>query len=168
VESGFTTNLRAIDASWPPLRDAGDLHHAWRWEEISAPMRETFVVLLDEDPIGVWCSKVGSPLDLATGRFYRLDFVELKPSLRGDGSTSAMVFGLIAERAVEHGAGGVVLSAFRVDKLVAAYRRLGAVEGAPPGWNYPNLLVPLTFDHAAVQLLRERIHDIEEEPSTIR
>jgi hypothetical protein len=59
----------------------------------------------------------------------------------------------------------VVLSAFNVDKLVRGYETLGATRGSPRGWNYPAELVPLTFEQAALDDLRESTDAFKEEPS---
>ncbi|MBP9204906.1 MAG: hypothetical protein KBG28_13125 [Kofleriaceae bacterium] len=127
-------------------------------------MREAFVVRADQAPIAIWASKVGSPIALAGRRYYRLDYLEVDPARRGDGQTSTLLLGLIAKRAEEHGASGVVLAAFSIDRLLQAYEYLGAERGAPPGWNHPPQLVPLTFNAAALHRLRELIDDLQEDP----
>ena len=106
----------------------------------------------------------GSPVALGDTKYYRLDYLEVAPTRRGDGQTFALAMALVSKRAAEHRAEGVVLTAFRIDGVVRAYEYLGAERGAPPGWNYPSQLVPLTFKQPALAKLRELIDGLEEKP----
>ena len=166
VRVGTATNEVAslIDQAWLPRREGDDIHLAWRWADIVPDMREAYVVRAGEEPIAIWASKVGSPIELGGRKYYRLDYLEVDPARRGDGQTSAVLLALIAKRAAEHGAEGVVLAAFSIDGLIRAYEYLGAERGAPPGWNHPAQLVPLTFKQPALTKLRELIDDLEEKP----
>lgn len=156
---------KTIDAEWVGRRAAGDVHLTWRWVDLTRDTRESFVVFLDDVPVAIWASKTGSPVTLDGHPYYRLDYVELDPDLRGDGQTSVMLFALIARRASELGAEGIVLSAFNVDKLINTYEILGATRGNPSGWKWPKELVPLTFYQGALDSLRELTDGFEEDPS---
>ncbi len=116
---------RALDVTWSPRRGGDDIHFAWRWADIVPDMREAFVVSAKGEAIAIWGSKLGSPIELGGQKYYRLDYLEVDPARRGDGQTSALLFGLIAKRASEHGATGIVLAAFSIDGLIQAYEYLG-------------------------------------------
>lgn len=165
VGTATTDVATALDTMWSVRRGSDDIGLAWRWADIVPDMREAFVVLAKGAPIAIWASKLGSPVVLGGQKYYRLDYLEIDPARRGDGQTSAILLGLIAKRAAEHTATGVVLAAFCIDGLIRAYEYLGAERGAPPGWNHPVQLVPLTFKQPALSRLRELIDDLEEEPS---
>ena len=154
-----------IDEQWAPRRSPEDAHLAWKWFDMVPAMREAFIVYAEVAPIAIWSSKLGSPIELSGERYYRLDYLEIDPARRGDGSTAALLFGLIAKRVAEHAATGIVLSAFKIDGLVQAYARLGAEHGCPPGWNHPPELVPLIFRRPALDRLRELIDALQENPS---
>lgn len=126
-----------IDQTRPPHRGEEDIHLAWRWADIVRDMREAYVVRADEELLAIWASKVGSPIAPGDTKYYRLDYLEIAPTRRGDGQTFALAMALVSKRAAEHRAEGVVLTAFRIDGVVRAYEYLGAERGAPPGWNYP-------------------------------
>jgi GNAT superfamily N-acetyltransferase len=155
---------RTLDEAWSPRRAGDDIHLAWVWANIVPDLREAFVVRAKGEPIAIWGSKLGSPIELGGQKYYRLDYLEVDPDRRGDGQTSALLLGLIAKRAAEHGATGVVLATFNIDGLIRAYEYLGAERGAPSGWNHPIQLVPLTYKQPALTRLRELIDDLEEDP----
>lgn len=163
VGNGTIKVARTLDSEWPQRRRQTDIHRDWRWREIISDAREAFVVTANGNPIGIWASKLGSPITLGDDRFYRLDYLEIDPNRRGDGQTATALFGLVAKRAEEHAATGVILTAFQIDKLVEAYVSLGAERGAPRGWNYPKQLVPLTFGRLALSRLRKLINDLEKD-----
>lgn len=163
VGTGTVALAKTLDAEWSQRRRESDNHLAWQWTRIVSDAREAFVVIANGKPIAIWASKLGSPIDLGAERFYRLDYLEIDPNCRGDGQTSVLLFGLIAKRAEEHAAGGIILTAFPIDKLVEAYESLGAERGAPRGWHYPKELVPLTFRRSALTRLRRLIDGLEED-----
>lgn len=163
VGTGTVNLAKTLDAEWWRHRRDSDIHLAWQWASIVSDAREAFVVTADGKPIAIWASKLGSPIVLGPERFYRLDYLEIAPTCRGDGQTSVLLFGLIAKRAEEHAATGIILAAFQIDKLINAYHALGAERGAPRGWHYPKELVPLTFRRSALARLRRLIDGLEED-----
>jgi len=156
--------LEDLDRRWGAMRRPEDVHLAWRWTEIVPDMREAFIVYAEDAPIGIWASKSGSPLALEGAAYYRLDYLEIDPARRGDGATSPLLFALIAKRAAEHRASGIVLAAFNVEGLIETYVALGAELGCPRGWNHPPELVPLTFRQVALDELRALIDALQEDP----
>jgi hypothetical protein len=165
VSTASLETAKAIDTSWPSARQESDVHLAWRWAEIIPDMNDAFVVLVEDEPIGVWASKLRSPVLLEGRKYYRLDYVEIAPRRRGDQLVAPLVFGLIAKRAAEVEAIGVVLAAFQIPALVDRYVALGASEGCPRGWNHPPELVPLMFEQAARDRLRGLIDGLQEDSS---
>jgi hypothetical protein len=153
-----------IDLQWRARRSDMDALLAWNWAEIVADMREAFAVCVAGEPVAIWASKLGSCAQLQGKPYYRLDYLELDPERRGDGRTSTLLAGMIAKRAAEHRARGIVLAAFPSEKLVKFYESLGASRGGPKGWNCPPELVPLTFEQAALDNLRELIDAFQKAP----
>lgn len=95
-------------------------------------------------------------MQLPEGEFYRLDYLEADPfHRRRDGVVSALLLGLVAGRALERGAAGVLLTAFPVDGLRQFYVSAGAAEGKPKGWNAPKSLLSFVFRSAALEHLKE-------------
>ena len=147
--------IAVADAEWPPLRGEGDWHHSWRWRDILGGKTERFAVVGEsEAPLGFWCSAKASPISLPEGRFYRPDHQEIDPRLRG-GTLGAFMITLLATRAVELGADGIVLFTFPAPGLLAFYLRNGATQRAPQGWNVPRGLVPFTYDRTVLLQLKE-------------
>jgi hypothetical protein len=142
-----------------------DVHLAWNWAEIVPDMHDAFVVLAEDEPIAIWASRLRSPVVLEGRKYYRLDYLEIDPRRRGDQLVAPLMFGLIARRATELEAVGVVLAAFQIPGLVKRYVTLGASQGCPRGWNHPTELVPLTFEQAAIDRLRELIDALQEDRS---
>lgn len=160
--------LEEIDRAWPPLRRLTDVHHAWRWADLARDLAETFVVTSsDEAPLAIWGSKRSSALKLPSGAFYRLDNLEVSPTLRGADSAIAATFTLsvIGYRAKELGATGIVLATFSVEGIGKAYEARGATRGAPKGWDYPADLVPYVFGPDAVETLEGYAHELENQES---
>ena len=155
-----TTELLAeVDDSWSPRRGPADVHHAWRWREICEGQRERFGVMVGAAPAAIWVSTRTRPLRLRDGSYYRLDYLEVAPDLRG-GVVGPLTLALIACRALELGADAIVLTAFDVPGLVDAYRRAGAVVRRPPGWSHPSNLVSLVFEPAVVALLKGFVDEL--------
>jgi GNAT superfamily N-acetyltransferase len=151
--------LGRIDSSWPSNRLQGDYHHDWRWGQITKGKVEAFVLLRDSiEPVGIWCSARRSPIRLPDGRFYRLDHLEISPTLRGTGFGVFLV-SVVAARALELHADGVVLGTW--DALRGFYLELGAEERKPAGWNLAINLVPFTLQLAALQTLSGLIGKLE-------
>jgi GNAT superfamily N-acetyltransferase len=162
VITGSVNVGEQIDALWHERRSDLDSLMSWEWGKIVADMREAFTVCFDESPVAIWASKTGSCVQLEGQPYYRLDYLEVDPDRRGDGLTSPLLFGMIAKRATEHHASGIVLAAFPSEKLVKFYESLGATRGAPRGWTHEPELVPLTFGQEALSKLRELIDAYEE------
>lgn len=141
-----------IDAEWSSLRRPEDVHQAWLWSEMIQTMRDAFV-LVGDAPLAIWGSAKGSPIELPEGRFYRLDYLECHPSLRGQGVAGLFALATIAKRARELDAAGIVLAAFNEPKLVEFYVGAGAEQRQPRGWTVPRNLIPCVFGAVAVDSL---------------
>lgn len=121
-----------IDGAWPPLRRPADVHHTWRWVDISRSLKDCMAIMEGDHPVAIWGSTMGRPLKLAGTTYYRLDFLEIAPYHRGE-ILGAFLIAIIAARALEVGASGIVLTAFAVPGLVEFYEGMGAVRGCPRG-----------------------------------
>ena len=145
--------LMDIDRTWPQTRPASDLTLGWRWREIANGQVEVFA-LLDAGgaAAAIWCSHRKRPLVLPDGPHYRLDYLEVRPKDRKT-AIGGLVFGIIAERALELGSVGLVLGTW--DTHVRYYKSLGGRQELALGWTVPNGLLPFCFDQAALQRLRE-------------
>lgn len=154
--------LAAIDREFPGARTAGDWHRSWVWSAIARGRREAFVLTRDAVSVATWCAK-DRLLDLPDGRYYRLDYLEVRGDLRG-GTVGAFTLAIIASRAREPGAQAIVLAAFPIEGLKAAYLRAGAVERDPTGWNRPRGLLALVFESAALTELEGLADGLVEEP----
>jgi len=153
-------HLSEIDALWPQSRRADDWHHSWRWKDILKRRPESFVVTaVDGAVAGIWCSAKKRPIRLPAGSFYRPDYMEVAPARRTSG-LGVFLFALIAARALELNADGVVLGTWPV--LRAFYRGLGGTEGKPQGWNLERDLVPFFFDSSRLKGLRAELQNLEE------
>lgn len=149
-----------IDLTWPPRRRATDWHHAWRWVELTRERTEVFgAVANDGEVLGIWCSAKHKPVLLPEGAFYRLDYVEVAPGARGQ-EMGVFTFLLVAARALELGAGGIVLATW--EPLTNFYTGLGGVVRKPAGWNAPSNLVPFTFDVDVLDGLKEALARMED------
>lgn len=165
-----TTPLAArIDAAWSHRRRPEDLHSGWSWLGILNDCRDGFVlVACDRDePVGVFASEKRSPITLEGRPYYRLDYLEIDPALRGSGFGS-LALALVGVRAVELGAGGIVLGAFQAPKLLEFYEESGATRGCPRGWNPPSQVIPLTFDNSALMRLEKEAHAFRHDPTGTR
>jgi hypothetical protein len=116
-------------------------------------------------PMAFWCGTKRGPITLPEGPFYRLDYMEVHPRLRG-GPLSVFMVALWACRALELGANGIVLSAFPAEGLLAFYRRAGAVERQPRGWNQPRGLVPFVFERPLLEELKGYADGLLEDEET--
>jgi len=153
-------HLDEIDAEWPPVRRPTDWHREWRWKDIVAGMVEVFAVIGPGDKvIGIWRSAKHKPIRLPDGLFYRPDYLEVAPVARGQ-EAGVFLFLLIAARALELGAQGIVLGTWEV--LRNFYREMGGVEGKPRGWNVEANLVPFVFDTETLEGLREALERMED------
>jgi GNAT superfamily N-acetyltransferase len=131
VRAATFNDCAAIDDAWPSSRRPADVHHAWRWADIWKSLKDC-LVLEGDRPVAIWGSTVRRPLKLAGATYYRLDYLEIAPAHRGK-ILGAFLIAVIASRALELGATGIVLTAFPVPGLVEFYEGTGAVRGAPRG-----------------------------------
>lgn len=163
VVGAYADTLHLIDDLWPQNRRPTDAHAQWKWSAISQRCEDCYVLLdSDEEPLAIWASKRKSPIMLEGRSYYRLDFIEVRPDLRQiGGETATFALGAVATRALEIGAQGVVLAAFPIEGVVAAYVTRGAEAGVPKGWSYEGDLVPLTFPHHALNTLKGAIDELE-------
>lgn len=162
VRAATFNDCAAIDDAWPSSRRPADVHHAWRWVDISKSLKDCFVVAEGDRPVAIWGSTVSRPLKLAGTTYYRLDYLEIAPAHRGE-ILGAFLTAVIASRALELGAAGIVLTAFPVPGLVEFYEGVGAVRGSPRGWSHPKELVALTFELSALRRLKELADALLEE-----
>jgi hypothetical protein len=127
--------LDAVDATWPVERAATAAHRHWLWGKLMEKKPEQFAVIdADGQTISLWCS-AKREVRLEGRRLYRLDYVEVRPRLRG-GMAGAFTLALVGARAAEAGCQGLVLAAFPVrttktDKRAAAMRWLKSVGPLP-------------------------------------
>lgn len=161
-----TENLALIDQMWPDARHPSHVHGGWRWAAISKACEDRYIIVSDgsepREPIAIWGSKSASKITLEERSYYRLDFIEVNPTLRGKHPIAAtFALATVAMRARERGATGVVLAAFNVDGVGRAYEARGAVRGHPKGWSCPSDLVPYTFEEPALERLERSIHGLE-------
>lgn len=153
--------LDAVDAAWPAARRPTDWHGAWRWRELTAGKVEVFAVVgADDRMLGLWCSAKRSPIKTPDGPFYRLDFLEVSPGARGQ-EAGVFLLALIAARALELGAQGIVLGTWEV--LRGFYEGLGAVERRPRGWNVEDNLIPFVFDSERLADLKAALDGMEDD-----
>jgi hypothetical protein len=136
--------LAEIDDRWPPMRRGSDWHHSWRWQTLTKDKPEVFA-LSDGDGrlLSIWCSAKSKPIRLEGSLYYRPDYLEVAPEVRGK-AVGAFTFLLIAARALELGATGLALGTWPF--LRGFYAGMGGVERRPRGWNLARNLVPFIFD----------------------
>jgi plasmid stabilization system protein ParE len=119
-----------------------------RWCRLTAKKVERFAVVNEAgQTVGVWCSG-RREVRLEGQRFYRLDYLEIRPSVRG-GLAGAFILALVGTRAAEAGCQGFVLAAF--PPLMGFYARAGGVQRLPTGWAVEPGLVPFVFEGPAFE-----------------
>ena len=155
-----TALLETVDAEWPNARRPTDWNRAWRWLDLTAGKVEVFAVVNSADRVvGLWCSAKHKPIQLPDGLFYRPDYFEIAPDVRGQ-EIGVFVFLLIAARALELKAQGIVLGTWAV--LTQFYEGLGGVQKKPRGWNLAANLVPFTFDAETLADLKAALDRMED------
>ncbi len=103
------------------------------------------------EPLAIWASRRRSPIELGGIRYYRLDYFEVSPVHRGSSSIlSIFALGLVAARALELTAVGMVLVTLDIGGLEEFYIGTGATRGVPSGWNSGAGLLGFTFGHSAL------------------
>src|ERR1700733_9242739 len=87
--------------------------HAWSWRDNLSLAHDAFCVTRASNaslPVAFWCSTARRLLRLQDGLAYRLDCVEVDPTLRG-AEVGLFALALVATRALECGANRIVLGA---------------------------------------------------------
>jgi GNAT superfamily N-acetyltransferase len=110
----------------------------------------------DGAPVAIWLSKKRKPIQLGGRLYYRLDNIEVHPAHRGarvGRVLGVLLMGVIAQRALEVGASGIVLVTW--ESHISFYGRLGGRQEAPRGWTVAADLVPFVFDEVALTRLKE-------------
>jgi GNAT superfamily N-acetyltransferase len=121
--------------------DAPNAH--WRWYEIALRMPERFVLrdVANGDLVAVWSSRAKRPIVLDGAGYYRPDYLEVDPGRR-EGGLGLFLLAVIATRARELGAQGLVLGGVDTPAARALYSRAGASESTPGGWRPAPGLIP--------------------------
>lgn len=146
--------LAAVDESWPTLRPSESESQVWSWRKIMQAARDRFVLRdAAKEPLALWSSAKSTPLSLPGGRFYRLDYLEVCPRHR-KARLGAFLMALIARRAREIGAGGMVLGA--LPEAAQFYERLGFRAGLLAGWQTERGLIPYRLEGEDLDRLIER------------
>jgi len=153
------THLGIADAQWAPQRKPGDAHD-WSWARVAVDSHDDFCVLDPSHvPLALWCSHAPRVLDLPGGRAYRLDFIEVKPELRG-AELGVFTLGLVACRALECGVTRLVLGSLPEARKL--YDKTGGRQSKVRGWRPPRGLLPYEFERKALEELREAIDELEQ------
>jgi len=148
--------LDAVDATWPVERAATAAHRHWLWGKLMEKKPEQFAVIdADGQTISLWCS-AKREVRLEGRRLYRLDYVEVRPRLRG-GMAGAFTLALVGARAAEAGCQGLVLAAF--PPLKGFYARAGGAQRLPKGWAVERGLVPFVFEGSAFEDFQRVVTD---------
>ncbi len=150
------TAITRIDQVWPGERLPADVHRHWRWADIVKNRTERFALVDGAgSAVSIWAtSKKG--VQLEGKRLYRLDYLEVRPTLRG-GLAGAFSLALAGTRAAELGSEGLVLAAF--PEVAGFYVKYGGVQRAVEGWNVAPDLLPVIFDDSALSRFREVVSD---------
>jgi hypothetical protein len=123
--------LAAIDERWPAQRAEADWSRSWLWTDLARDKAEVFAVSDDRHRLlSIWCSNKSKPIRLQGTGYYRPDYLEVAPDARGK-TMGAFTFSLMAARALELGASGIVLGTWPF--LREFYAGLGGIERLPRG-----------------------------------
>lgn len=145
--------LAAIDESWPALRSPQSESQSWSWRRIMRSARDRFVLRdTADEPLALWSSAKSGPLRLPGGRFYRLDYLEVCPRNR-KARLGAFLMALIARRAAEVGADGVVFGA--LPEAATFYEKIGFQAGIVAGWQTERGLIPYRLEGEDLERLIE-------------
>ncbi len=144
-------SLSAIDTDWKSRRKETDVH-LWEWADIAVGAKDLFAIRTELGvTVGLWMSGAGA-ISLPSGRFYRLDFLEVDPDLRG-GDLGYLAFAMVVARAEELGCAGIVLAAYQDN--VQVYLNFNGKMGPIRGWQVPEGLVPFEFSGDALIPFKE-------------
>lgn len=113
-------------------------------------------------PAGIWCSFKDRLIVLPDeGCVYRLDRFEVNPAYRG-GFVSTLLAAVVATRALELGAAGMVLAS--LPGALDFWIGLGGVQRMPRGWSIEEeKLIPVVFTREALVELKEDIDELVEQ-----
>lgn len=154
-----TADASSADMAWPPLRPATHLNLEWLWMKFCARARDRLAVyrLDTNETVALWCSYV-SLVQCNSARYYRLDRLEVGPNYR-HGEISDLAFALVACRALELGADGIILES--IPELDRFYRRMGGMRDVDPrpGSRLPEGYIAWCFDKARLLALRGAIQN---------
>jgi len=122
-----------VDDLWPPKRPFAHANLGWKWAEVHKRSAECFALVraTDRRTLALWAS-LNRSLLLPEGRFYRLDYVEVEPGLRG-GDIAGLTFSIAFQRALEVGVDGLVLPSF--PETAHLYEQMGFERRVPTGWS---------------------------------
>lgn len=144
--------VQQADARWPASREPKAENAHWSWSTIAQRAPEQFALVRDGEVLALWASMKGRPLSLQVGLSYRLDFLEVTPTRRGQ-SLGLFCLGLVAQRALEAGCSALVLEALPGAKEF--YIKAGGLQARAHGWNLPQGLIPFLFQHEKLTYLKE-------------
>lgn len=150
--------LADVDRTWSALRPENHQNIHWRWEAIlrGRPERLTIVDAASQI-VAIWCSKKYRPLRLPEGKFYRLDYLEVHPQLRG-GDLGLFALSMVAARAIELECDGLVLASLPGTKKF--YEESGGEQRMPDGWEIGRGLVPFVFLRQVLEQLKEEADEL--------
>lgn len=159
--------VQRIDHDWPQQRPVDDYSVDWAWSDLLAECRESFAIVTESggDPVAIFGAKHSEPLKLLDGPLYRIDFLEVAPARRGS-DAGVLLLALVALRAGEVGARGIVGASFNIPGLLNFYQRAGAKLECPRGWNPPAGVIPLHFDESARSNLEAIAHAQRDDQGT--
>lgn len=126
VASANGARVDAVDESWPNSRQLQAAHAHWRWVEIRDRAEDCLALVRREDDktLALW-STSRAEVQLASKRYYRVDYLEVDPDHIGSG-LGAFAMGVICKEASERGLQGVVFGALPSARWF--FERLGAKE----------------------------------------
>ena len=147
--------LAAIDAAWRQQRDPADISLYWSWAMIFQRHRLVAAVVASSgETVALFSSRPGL-VELASGKFLRIDRLEVAPTRQRTRIGSAVI-ALVAFLAEALGANGLLLATdpTRAD-LHQFYAALGGTCGEVAGWQSEPGLVPWQWSGEAFALLVE-------------
>ncbi|HEX3770485.1 MAG TPA: hypothetical protein VHV30_06465 [Polyangiaceae bacterium] len=129
----------------------------WAWSRLLRQHSEAFALVGAQGvPRALWCSRRDRLLALPCGPSYELGYLELHPQDRGT-LLGYYVLAVIAARAIETGARGMVLASLPHPKVQAFYSFAGGKAGKVKGWQTPFGLVQYFFSEEALRALQQEL-----------
>jgi len=133
----------------------------WRWALLVGEYPEAFALLAENGHArALWCSRSRRTLRLPVGPTYELGYIEVDPDDRG-GTVGYVTLAIVACRALEVGAVGMVLAFLPYPGLERFYENAGGQKGKVKGWQAPRGLAPYFFPREALLALQETAHGCE-------